>query len=180
MINQFPYKNLIRKKYDHQSFIYDELYGEEQKRKYRAIRLEQYLKDPVLDCGCGTGLLLETIKNLKLQIVGLDLSDKMLIKAKRKSLGHNIQLVQADATHLPFIENTFGAICTFTVADHNQLPTLLRQLDKSLRSNGAFIFSFLKKSMDKGDITRQIEDTHLKIIEIIDGIQDYIVLCRKG
>ena len=180
MFTQFQYKNLIREKYDHQSFIYDELYGEEQRRKYRTIRLELYLKDPVLDCGCGTGLLLETIKNLKLQIVRLDLSDKMLMKAKRKNLGHNIHFVQADAAHLPFVEKTFGTICAYTVADHNQLSTLLGQLSESLRSGGMFIFSFLKKSVDKEDITRQIEDNRLKIIEIIDGIQDYIVLCRKG
>ncbi|WP_455367326.1 class I SAM-dependent DNA methyltransferase [[Eubacterium] cellulosolvens] len=180
MSNQFQYKKLIRKKYNHQSFIYDELYGEEQRRKYRTIRLEPYLKDPVLDCGCGTGLLLEAIKNLELQIVGLDLSDKMLIKAKRKNLGQKIQLVQADASHLPFIENFFGTICTFTVADHNQLSSLLRQLSESLRSDGILIFSFLKKSATKEDIIRQIEHTRLKIIEIIDGIQDYIVLCRKG
>jgi phosphatidylethanolamine/phosphatidyl-N-methylethanolamine N-methyltransferase len=72
----------------------------------------------VLDIGVGTGLSLEFYP-ANLRVTGIDLSAGMLRQAQRKlGAGHlrsrtprnHIQLLQADALHLPFRDASFDAI----------------------------------------------------------------------
>jgi ubiquinone/menaquinone biosynthesis C-methylase UbiE len=68
----------------------------------------------VLDLGCGAGIsafvLAEQFREA--QIVGIDIATKMIERAQfhhRTKFAHltNVELVEADATHLPFEEGTF-------------------------------------------------------------------------
>ncbi len=115
----------IKLMYDRTYNSYDELYGEEQIKKYLIALRRVSVEGNILDAGCGTGLLLEFLKsqgllnNIK-KYVCLDISEGMLGVAykrmerfcKSKCLG-----ILADALHLPFKEKSFDFTLSFTVLD---------------------------------------------------------------
>jgi len=73
----------------------------------------------ILDVGCGTGRYLRRLTASRYRIIGLDLSRKMLARAKH-NLGSrtDICLVQASAATLPFKPFTFDRIMSGLVIDH--------------------------------------------------------------
>ena len=111
-------KRETRFHYDAEADAYDELYSEEQKKKYDSAfsHLVFSGEERILDCGCGTGILLEKMVDSVQVAVGVDPSPKMLEKAKLR-LGQvsNIALVCADIDLLPFSEGAFRHVFMFTV-----------------------------------------------------------------
>ncbi|MEM4189692.1 MAG: class I SAM-dependent methyltransferase, partial [Candidatus Caldarchaeum sp.] len=107
--------------YDRLSDCYDELHGEEQLRKYGAAinMLGSGQPSRVLDVGCGTGLFLRFLRERgwTCEYVGVDVSSGMLDKALEKADASS-HLVMADAHHLPFRDNTFTILFSFTVIHH--------------------------------------------------------------
>jgi ubiquinone/menaquinone biosynthesis C-methylase UbiE len=60
----------------------------------------------ILDVGVGTGRFAKPLSDLGFEIVGVDLSRKMISRAKQKGI-HS--LILADACHMPFRDKTFDA-----------------------------------------------------------------------
>ncbi|MEM4281986.1 MAG: class I SAM-dependent methyltransferase [Candidatus Caldarchaeum sp.] len=119
--------------YDVLSDCYDELYGEEQLRKYREAL---YIFEPlqcsrVLDVGCGTGLLIRFLREngVLCEYVGVDISSRMLEKASGRadSMTH---LIMADAHHLPFRDNVFDVLSSFTVIHHLNVSGFLAEASR--------------------------------------------------
>jgi len=83
---------------------YEEVYGEEQRRKYWLISSQ--VGERVADAGCGVGLVFEVVNAY---VVCLDISLDMLEKAKtrRGDLG---EVVAADFWHPPFRERSFDTV----------------------------------------------------------------------
>ncbi|PWB52604.1 MAG: class I SAM-dependent methyltransferase [Candidatus Methanoperedenaceae archaeon] len=77
----------------------------------------------VLDIGSGTGeSAFYLVRNFNCHIIGIDISDRMIKRAKRKAIDHGviIQFKKADAHDLPFKDNTFDAViseCTTSILD---------------------------------------------------------------
>ena len=117
-------KREMRLRYNAEADGYDELYSDEQRTKYELAfrRIVFCGADRILDCGCGTGTFLEKMAGRVQFAVGVDLSPKMLERAKLR-LGQisNVELVCADIDFLPFSEGTFRHVFMFTV-----LPSFTR------------------------------------------------------
>ena len=60
----------------------------------------------ILDVGVGTGRFAKPLSDLGFEIVGIDLSRKMMLKAKQKGVRN---LILADAHNMPFKDETFDA-----------------------------------------------------------------------
>ncbi len=92
--------------------------------------------DRVLDAACGTGDL--AIADLKLgagKVTGLDFSERMLERARRKDA--RIDWVQGDMLALPFADGTFDAATVgFGVRNVADLPLALTELRRVLRPGG--------------------------------------------
>jgi ubiquinone/menaquinone biosynthesis C-methylase UbiE len=73
----------------------------------------------ILDVGCGTGRYLRLLAASRDRVVGIDLSRRMLERAKHR-LGprSDIRLVQASAAALPFKPCSFDRIMSGLVLDH--------------------------------------------------------------
>jgi len=77
--------------------------------------VERYAKDKtVLECGCGTGLLLERIAHFAKRAQGIDLSPGMLDKARARGL----DVREASVTSIPFPDASFDVACSFKVLAH--------------------------------------------------------------
>ncbi|MEM0440477.1 MAG: class I SAM-dependent methyltransferase [Candidatus Caldarchaeum sp.] len=115
--------------YDVLNTGYDELYGEEQRVKYRRA-FEQAPKNfsRIVDVGCGTGLLREFLReqHVDAEYVGVDVSSGMLNKAREK-IDSSTHLVQADAHRLPFRDQVFSHVFSFTVVHHLEPKRFLEE-----------------------------------------------------
>jgi demethylmenaquinone methyltransferase / 2-methoxy-6-polyprenyl-1,4-benzoquinol methylase len=91
--------------------------------------------DRVLDVCCGTGDLALADLEAGGNVTGLDFSERMLARARRKS--DAIEWVRGDATALPFPEDTFDAVTVgFGVRNLAELESGLRELARVLRPGG--------------------------------------------
>lgn len=105
----------------------------------------------VLDVATGTGDLAITIqKQTSAQVIGLDLSQKMLDVAQQKieklNLKENISLIKGDAEKLPFPDNNFDAVSVaFGVRNFENLNDGLDELKRVVKQNGSvYILEFSK------------------------------------
>jgi demethylmenaquinone methyltransferase/2-methoxy-6-polyprenyl-1,4-benzoquinol methylase len=92
--------------------------------------------DRVLDAACGTGdLALADAAAGAGKVTGLDFSEQMLVRARRKSA--SIEWVRGDLLALPFADGTFDAATVgFGVRNVADLELGLRELRRVLRPGG--------------------------------------------
>lgn len=139
-------KRKVAKRYDRWSGWYDAIDtcplfgGTIQKRWKReavnALALEN--GERVLDMGTGTGLLLPWIADgaVDLRIVGIDLSRRMLLRARRRA-GGRADLVLGDLEQMPFKDGAFDkAIATFTLTTVPDPGQFLEETARVLRCHG--------------------------------------------
>jgi demethylmenaquinone methyltransferase/2-methoxy-6-polyprenyl-1,4-benzoquinol methylase len=92
--------------------------------------------DRVLDAACGTGdLAIADLKAGAGKVTGLDFSERMLERARRKDA--RIEWIQGDMLALPFADGTFDAATVgFGVRNVSDLPLALTELRRVLRPGG--------------------------------------------
>ena len=92
--------------------------------------------DRVLDAACGTGdLAIADLKAGAGKVTGLDFSERMLERARRKDT--RVEWVQGDMLALPFADATFDAATVgFGVRNVADLPLALTELRRVLRPAG--------------------------------------------
>lgn len=171
-------KNTIMDRYNELgSSLYDLRYTDEQLEKYRLILHEINEPSLVLDNGCGTGLLLPFLDI----VVGLDLSSKLLKKARERS-SENQYLVQGDSENLPFRDSLFDSVLSITVVQN--IPSPEKLIDESARvtkPNSTIIISSLKRVYSEEEIRRLVENDELKIEKIFtqENINDWITVSTR-
>jgi ubiquinone/menaquinone biosynthesis C-methylase UbiE len=93
----------------------------------------------VLECGCGTGLLLERIARFAARAEGVDLSPGMLSKARARGLS----VREASITALPFDDGTFDVACSFKVLAHvPAVGVALSEMARVVRPGGWVLAEF--------------------------------------
>ena len=106
-------------------------------RRWRrlAVREAVWPGDRVLDSCCGTGDLAVEAERRGGRVVGLDFSERMLERARKKS--GTIEWVQGDALALPFGDGEFDVVtCGFGVRNLADLEGGLREAARVLRPGG--------------------------------------------
>ena len=107
-------------------------------RRWRRITVEQVVSpgDRVLDACCGTGdLAIAAQRRGAAEVVGLDFSEEMLERARRKA--PELEWVRGDALALPFGEASFDAATVgFGVRNVDDLEAGIRELRRVLRPGG--------------------------------------------
>jgi ubiquinone/menaquinone biosynthesis C-methylase UbiE len=165
--------------YDITAEIYDERYCEEQKRKYHKALQNVNLKGAaVLDVGCGSGLFFkETVGKARL-VVGVDLSKRLLLKAKQHA-GENVFVLQADADHLPIINGFFDAAFSFTVLQNMPKPSeTLGEVKRVTKTEGKIVLTGLKKAFELPRFMDLVENSGFRLVVFVDedAINCYIAV----
>lgn len=101
----------------------------------RTVRAVVRRGDRVLDACCGTGDLAIAATKAGASVVGLDFSEQMLVRARRKS--SQVEWLQGDLLALPFEDASFdSATVGFGARNVDDLDAALRELQRVLRPGG--------------------------------------------
>jgi demethylmenaquinone methyltransferase/2-methoxy-6-polyprenyl-1,4-benzoquinol methylase len=107
-------------------------------RRWRRLTVRAVVQpgDRVLDACCGTGdLAVAAVRAGAASVVGLDFSEGMLERARRKS--GDVEWVRGDVLSLPFESASFdSATVGFGVRNVDDLERALRELRRVLRPGG--------------------------------------------
>lgn len=128
-------------RYDRQAGLFDFMEAPVEFLAFRSLRKKLWSEvrgGRLLEVGVGTG------KNLAyhpegIQSVGVDLSPRMLERAARRAerSGRHVDLVLADAQHLPFRDDVFDAAAATFVFCSVPDPVLgLREVNRVVREDG--------------------------------------------
>jgi demethylmenaquinone methyltransferase / 2-methoxy-6-polyprenyl-1,4-benzoquinol methylase len=106
-------------------------------RRWRRLTAEAVVApgDRVLDACCGTGDLALAAKAEGGKVTGLDFSEGMLERARRKST--DVEWIRGDLLRLPFQDSAFDAVTVgFGVRNVEDLDRALRELRRVLKPGG--------------------------------------------
>ncbi len=93
-----------------------------------------------LDLGCGTGINLRRLTDADWTVTGVDLSADQLRVALERAPG-GVELLQADATALPFAGASFDAIaCSLLHTDVRDFAAICHEAARVLRPGGRFAY----------------------------------------
>jgi demethylmenaquinone methyltransferase / 2-methoxy-6-polyprenyl-1,4-benzoquinol methylase len=107
-------------------------------RRWRRLTAEAVVRrgDRVLDACCGTGdLALAGLRAGAESVVGVDFSEPMLARARRKSGA--VEWLESDVLALPFDDGAFDAVTVgFGIRNVDDLDAGLRELQRVLKPGG--------------------------------------------
>jgi demethylmenaquinone methyltransferase / 2-methoxy-6-polyprenyl-1,4-benzoquinol methylase len=106
-------------------------------RRWRRLTAQAVVRpgDRVLDACCGTGDLALAAAEAGGRVTGLDFSERMLERARRKS--SSVEWLRGDLLALPFADGSFDAATVgFGIRNVEDLESGLRELARVLRPEG--------------------------------------------
>ena len=101
-------------------------------------------KPIALDVGCGTGIQSLRLAKLGYKVIGIDISDKLVEKAKEKLIQNGFtdaEFYVVDAEVIPYPDNYFDAIncCGPTLPFIEKWENTLSEMSRSLKPGGKFL-----------------------------------------
>ncbi|MGB9175270.1 MAG: methyltransferase domain-containing protein [Methanoregula sp.] len=156
----------IRQHYDGVADTYDHHYDHHRGRKYHTHLSNHLMKalpegGNLLDIGCGTGLFVEKYIRHGGQGTGLDISGKMVAKARRRC--PDCEFIVGTGESLPFKDCSFNAVSSVLVFSYVKNPVaMLSEVYRVLEPGGSLAICTMGKKL----ITRGIPSLY-KISEKI-------------
>lgn len=131
----------------------------DQLEKDLLIKLAQPKASEVaLDVGCGTGIYSLELAKYGLDVIGIDISSKMLKQAQNKAsqAKHEITFLEGDFHHLPFEDEHFDLVFTnITMEFATQPKQVVSEAMRVLKKGGRFIAGFIGKNSPWGKMYQQ-------------------------
>lgn len=140
------HKKLSKDAFNIQATTYDtDKNGEHARKLYPHIidKLADITFYNLLDVGCGTGEILNTVSILypAALLYGIDISEEMLKKAKEKLL-NTAELSLGDAEHLPYESGKFDLlICTDSFHHYPNPQIAIEEFHRVLKTDGHLILA---------------------------------------
>ncbi len=105
----------------------------------------------ILECGAGTGLLLERFAKFARSAKGIDVSPGMLEHARRRGLA----VREASVTSIPFNDQSFDVTCAFKVLAHvPEIGRALAEMARVTRPGGVVVAEFYNPVSLRGFVKR--------------------------
>ena len=115
----------------------------------------------ILDVGCGTGIFTLNILGLGTRVIGLDISQPMLVRAGQKAVKYPFRGVAGDMRFLPFADECFDKVVSMTALEFTEDGKgAVSELFRVTRKGGVVVVTTLnslspwatrrKKAADRG------------------------------
>jgi demethylmenaquinone methyltransferase/2-methoxy-6-polyprenyl-1,4-benzoquinol methylase len=133
---------VLPKEYDEMGWLLS--FGQDRRWRRATVRAVQASpSDRVLDVATGTGLIAaELVRRYGCSVVGIDQSEEMLARARRRlarepHLARQVDLVRGEAERLPFADGEFDGLTTGYLFRYVDDPaTTIRELARVVRHGG--------------------------------------------
>lgn len=105
--------------------------------------INQHLTRPILDLGCGIGHISKYLSDFGFITVGIDVSPKMIQKAKELYPGISFEV--ADMCAMRFPDQSFAsafALYSIIHFDYQTIEVAFREINQVLVNQGSFLISF--------------------------------------
>lgn len=136
------------------------------------LALSPYLKlkgnEVLLDFGCGTGRISFWLMNRVKKVIGLDITQEMLIAAKHQEeimRDGNIDFVHYDGTRFPLSNESFDLITSVWVLQHiirkEDFSSIIAEISRILKKGGRlYMIEQISNDINAnvGDATRSVND----------------------
>ena len=160
--------------FDEEAIHYDEWYGTkkgafidriETKCAFELFETHEGMK--ILDVGCGTGNFSIKLAELGCEIVGIDVSDKMLEMARKKASSKNLkaEFLRMDACNLDFADETFdGVISIATLEFVSNYQKAIDEMFRVVKRGGQILIGTINKDSKWGKFykSRDLSNTVFK------------------
>jgi len=101
--------------------------------------------DLVLDVGCGTCLLEEQLDRCGCNLVGLDLTERMIRIGRSKEIPGVVGLVHGDAESLPFPDGIFDVVVSCYVPKYVDVTRFVKEASRVLKIGGRIaLYDFVR------------------------------------
>ncbi len=167
------------KLYDKLSQVYDDYFSE------NADHLDEFLAlvpkgGKILDVGCGTGKDTGYMASKGFEIIGVDLSEGMLAKAKAKYPDLDLRL--EDMRKLDFPKNNFDGILVayaiFYIPKRDVLPTL-KMLNCFLKKGGPTLFVIQEGKSEELFIPEPLMDGEMLFVNVYSE-EEFVELLKQA
>ena len=176
--------NRIENLYDTVAKEYAETFSGEHEKKPKdqeiLHRFSQEIgnKKPVWDFGCGPGQTTKYLKNLGIEISGLDQSEKILEQAR--TIHPEIYFQKGNILELEFENDSIAGVVAFYAIVHfteEQVGIAFREIFRVLQPGGIFLFTY-----HIGEETLHIDEFLGKKVDIdfMFFTTDFILGCLQG
>lgn len=166
--------------------VYDFL-AERSERPIREIAVQMLAPAPgerLLDIGFGTGQALVKLARAvgpQGEVLGIDISEAMLAQPRelleREHLADRVSLTRGDAADLPYPADSLdGVLLCFTLElfDTPEIPRVLAQCQRVLRTGGRIVVAALSKEPAQGFALRAFEWAHRHFPNLLDCRPIYV------
>ena len=100
--------------------------------------------ETILDAGCGTGVFTLDILSFRAHVIGIDISLPMLMRAAQKAKRHCFQVIWADLSRLPFLENSFDKVVSVTALEFiEDAKGAVKELFRVTKKGGCIVVATL-------------------------------------
>jgi ubiquinone/menaquinone biosynthesis C-methylase UbiE len=181
-MNEWAKKRSVMRRYNLTAHIYDMRYAEEQTAKIKAaledLSIEK--RSLILDAGCGTGILFDYVVNEAETLVGLDISKKILLQAKKcVKNSKNTYLVLADVDNMPLKEKVFDYVFAVTMLQNTPKPVkTLNEFQRVAKDNATIVVTGMKKVFTMESFRKTLNDARLRMVDLKEeGLKCFVAIC---
>jgi len=149
----------VAKAYARWAPVYDLVFGAVFERGRRAaIEAAERIGGRILEVGVGTGMSLPLYPR-RCDVTAVDLSESMLERARARMTRYgirNVRLIQMDATHLHFPDNSFDIVyAPYFISCVPDPITVTREMRRVCRAGGRIVF--LNHFLSNGPVLSRLE-----------------------
>lgn len=136
--------------YENFAYIYDELMSDVDYKKWADFIIRQFNKHDlpismIAELGCGTGTMTQLLAQAGYEMIGIDLSEDMLMVAREKTneLDLDILFLQQDMTRFELYGTVDAIVATCDSLNYvsaEELLKVFKLVNNYLNPNGMFIF----------------------------------------